>query len=221
MRRTLLSLLLLLVTLTVHAETRYVSDELEIDMRSGASTQHRILRMLSSGTSLEVLEDDKDTGYTRVRTSSGAEGWILSRYLQSNTPASQRVAGAEKKLAELELQSRQRMAKLSESDKEFINVTEELTRLKDENLTLTKQLADIQRTASSALAIDAENQELKNTLMQMERGQQTLRQENVALHDRTTRDWFMIGAGVLVAGILLGLLLPRIRLRKRSSWGSL
>ena len=221
MIRTLLSVLLLSITLNAQAETRYVSDELEIDMRSGTSNQHRILRMLPSGTALEVLEDDKASGYSRVQTSSGAEGWILSRYLQTSVPASKRLAETEKKLAELELQSRQRMAKLSESDKEFIGVTEELTRLKDENLKLTKQLADIQRTASSALAIDAENQELKNTLMQLERGQETLRQENAARHDRTTRDWFMIGAGVLVAGILLGLILPRIRLRKRSSWGSL
>jgi len=219
--RTLLSVLLLSITLNAQAETRYVSDELEIDMRSGTSNQHRILRMLPSGTALEVLEDDKASGYSRVQTSSGAEGWILSRYLQTSTPASKRLAETEKKLAELELQSRQRMAKLSESDKEFIGVTEELTRLKDENLKLTKQVADIQRTASSALAIDAENQELKNTLMQLERGQETLRQENAALHDRTTRDRFMIGAGVLVAGILLGLILPRIRLRKRSSWDSL
>ena len=221
MIRTLLSVMLLGITLTAQAETRYVSDELEIDMRSGTSNQHRILRMLPSGTALEILGDDKETGYSQVRTTSGAEGWILSRYLQTAAPASQRLAETEKKLAELELQSRQRMAKLSESDKEFINVTEELTRVKDENLKLSKQLADIQRTASSALAIDAENQELKNTLMQMERGQETLRQENVALHDRTARDWFMIGAGVIVVGIILGLILPRIRVRKRSSWGSL
>lgn len=221
MIRTLLSMVLIGITLTAQAETRYVSDELEIDMRSGTSNQHRILRMLPSGTALEILEDDKASGYSRVRTPSGAEGWILSRYLMTAAPASQRLAETEKKLAELELQSRQRMAKLSESDKEFINVTEELTRVKDENLKLAKQLADIQRTASSALAIDSENQELKNTLMQMERGQETLRQENAALHDRTARDWFMIGAGVIIVGIVLGLILPRIRVRKRSSWGSL
>ena len=132
MIRTLLSVLLLSITLNAQAETRYVSDELEIDMRSGTSNQHRILRMLPSGSALEVLEDDKASGYSRVQTSSGAEGWILSRYLQTSAPASKRLAETEKKLAELELQSRQRMAKLSESDKEFIGVTEELTRLKDE-----------------------------------------------------------------------------------------
>lgn len=221
MIRILLTLALLGITLTAQAETRYVTDELEIDLRSGTSLQHRILRMIPSGTELEILERDEASGYTKVRTSSGVEGWILSRYLTNTPTARVRLADTEKKLTELELQSRERMAKLSQSDQEFLKTTEELARIKDENLKLNKQLSDIQRTASSALAIDAENKDLKNRLMQMEREQETLRQENVALHDRTARDWFMIGAGVMIAGIILGLILPRIRVRKRSSWDSL
>lgn len=221
MTRILLMAMLLGITLTAQAETRFVTDELEIDLRSGTSLQHRILRMIPSGTELEILDRDEASGYTKVRTSSGVEGWILSRYLTSSPPARVRLAETEKKLTELEIQSRERMAKLSQSDQEFLKTTEELARLKDENLKLNKQLADIQRTASSALAIDAENKDLKNRLMQTEREQETLRQENMALHDRTARDWFMIGAGVLIVGIILGLIIPRIRVRKRSSWGSL
>ncbi|MFA7387416.1 MAG: TIGR04211 family SH3 domain-containing protein [Thiohalobacteraceae bacterium] len=213
--------LLLGISLTAQAERRFVTDELEVDLRSGTSTQHRILRMLPSGTALETLEVDADSGYTKVRTPGGVDGWILTRFLSRTPSARDRLAETEKKLAELEIQSRQRMAKLSDRDKEFINVSEELTRVKDENLKLSKQLADIQRTASSALAIDAENKEIKNRLMQTEREQETLRQENQALRDRTARDWFMIGAGVIIAGIILGLILPRIRIRKRSSWDSL
>ncbi len=56
------------------AETRYVSDSLEITMRSGKSTSHGITRMLRSGTPVEVLETDKKTGYSHVRTRSGKEG---------------------------------------------------------------------------------------------------------------------------------------------------
>ena len=215
------SALLLCISLSAQAETRFVTDELEVDLRSGTSTQHRILRMLPSGTSLEILSEDENSGYTKVRTATGVEGWILTRFLSRTPSARARLADTEKKLAELEIQSRQRMAKLSDRDKEFLNVSEELSRVKDENLKLSKQLADIQRTASSALAIDAENKDIKNKLMQMERDQETLRQENQALRDRTARDWFMIGAGVVIAGIIIGLILPRIRIRKRSSWDSL
>ncbi|MDX5411306.1 MAG: TIGR04211 family SH3 domain-containing protein [Thauera sp.] len=221
MIRTLLTAMLLGIALTAQAETRYVSDELEIAMRSGTSTQHRILRMVPSGTALQVLQHDEASGYSRVRTPSGAEGWVLTRYLMNTPAARERLAATEKKMAELELQTRERMAKLSDRDREFLNVSQELGQVKDENLKLSKQLADIQRTASSALAIDAENKDLKSRLMQMEREQETLRQENQALRDRTARDWFMIVAGVVVLGIILGLILPRIRVRKRSSWDSL
>ena len=38
---------------------------------------------------------------------------------------------------------------------------------------------------------------------------------------RDQRRWFVTGAGVLLAGLLLGLLLSRLRLRRRSRWGDL
>ena len=50
---------------------------------------------------------------------------------------------------------------------------------------------------------------------------QTLRQERDALQAREARQWFLLGASVLGAGIVLGLVLPRLRWRrKRNDWGS-
>jgi SH3 domain protein len=47
-----------------------------------------------------------------------------------------------------------------------------------------------------------------------------LDEENTSLRDRTNRDWFLAGAGVLFGGILLGLLVPKLRKRKNwSDWG--
>lgn len=42
-----------------------------------------------------------------------------------------------------------------------------------------------------------------------------------ALRTREQRRWFITGAAVLLAGLLLGLLLSRLRLRQRSRWGDL
>ena len=83
-----LALSLVLVT-TAIAETRYVSDRLEIQMRTGKGTQFRILRMLPSGAALEVLKTDKESGYTRVRAPGGVEGWVLSRLLMKGQAARQ------------------------------------------------------------------------------------------------------------------------------------
>ena len=206
---------------TAIAETRYVSDRLEIQMRTGKGTQFRILRMLPSGTALEVLEIDKATGYTRVRAPGGVEGWVLSRLLMKGQAARDKLADAEKKLARLELENRKLNASFDELQKEKGSADQERGRLNKDNRKLSQELEEIRRTASSALAIDAENNELKSRIVAYERQVQTLQQENEGLKDRTARDWFMVGAGVVILGMVIGLIIPRIRWRKKSSWDTL
>jgi SH3 domain protein len=47
-----------------------------------------------------------------------------------------------------------------------------------------------------------------------------LKLKNQRLTDKTEQNWFLIGAGVVIAGIILGLLLPHMRVKKnRSEWG--
>ncbi|HUT41199.1 MAG TPA: TIGR04211 family SH3 domain-containing protein [Gammaproteobacteria bacterium] len=208
----------LLLAGSARAETSYVSDSLEITMRSGKGNSFSITRMLSSGTPLEVLEVDKDAGYTRVRTKSGKEGWVLSRYLMKTAAARDRLASAEKNLAEMELEKRKLETAMAALTGEKNTLAKELEGLSGQNRKVSQDLAEIKRTASSALAIDSENKDLKSRVVSLERDMQTLQQENEGLRDRTARDWFMVGAGVVLIGIIVGLIIPRIRWRKKSSW---
>jgi SH3 domain protein len=215
-----LALVLGLVS-TAMAETLYVSDRLEIQMRTGKGTQFRILRMLPSGTALEILEVDQENGYSRVRTPSGVEGWVLSRFLMQGRAARDRLADAEKKLARLELENRKLSASLEDLQKTKGSIDTEREQLVKENRKLSQELEEIRRAASSALAIDAENKQLKSRIVAYERQAQSLQQENEGLKDRTARDWFMVGAGVVILGMIIGLIIPRIRWRKKSSWDTL
>lgn len=203
------------------AETRYVSDRLEIQMRTGKGTQFKILRMLPSGTALEVLEVDQQNGYSRVRSAGGVEGWVLNRYLMKGKAARDRLAEAEKELARLELENRKLSASVGELKNAKGSIDQERGALSKENRKLSQELEAIRRTASSALAIDAENKDLKSKIVAYERQAQTLKQENEGLKDRTARDWFMVGAGVIILGMIIGLIIPRIRWRKKSSWDTL
>ena len=213
----LVSLLFLLAGNAV-AETRYVSDVLEITMRSGKGTSYGITRMLRSGTAVQVLEVDKKAGYSKVRTSSGKEGWVLSRFLMNGKAARERLAAAEKSLAELELENRKLTTAMSALTDEKKSLQNNLGDLEGESRSISQELAEIKRTASSALAIDSENKDLKSRLVSLERELQTVQQENQSLKDRTARDWFMVGAAVVLLGIIIGLIIPKIRFRKKSSW---
>ncbi|MDT8387746.1 MAG: TIGR04211 family SH3 domain-containing protein [Thiogranum sp.] len=222
-----MKLIILAISLTLAlvggaaAETLYVSDELEIQMRTGKGNQYRILRMLPSGTQLEVLESDKEEGYSKVRAPGGVEGWVLTRFLMQQPAAREKLAAAEKKVARLELENRKLKASFDEAQEARGSTEKERGALDRQNRQLNQELEEIRRTASSALAIDAENKELKSGIVAYERQLQTLQQENTGLKDRTARDWFMVGAGVVLLGMVIGLIIPRIRWRKKSSWDTL
>jgi SH3 domain protein len=200
------------------AETRYISDRLEITMRSGKGTKYGITRMLRSGTPVEVLDIDKASGYSQIRTKSGKEGWVLSRFLMRGRAARDQLTTAEKNLAELELANNKIMANIKTLTQEKKLLEANLSDLDGESRNVSQELAEIKRTASSALALDSENRNLKGRVVSLEREMQTLNQENESLKDRTARDWFMVGAAVILLGIITGLIIPRIRFRKKSSW---
>ena len=200
------------------AETSYISDRLEITMRSGKGTKYGITRMLRSGTQVEVLDTDKSSGYSHVRTNSGKEGWVLSRFLMKGQAARDLLATAEKNLAELELENSRLNTKVAVLTQEKYTLDQNLSALDGETRNVSQELAEIKRTASSALALDSENKSLKGRVVSLERQMQTLHQENENLKDRTARDWFMVGAAVVLLGIIAGLIIPRIRFRKKSAW---
>lgn len=214
----LAALLLALLAQSVAAQTRYVSDEFEITLRTGPSTANQIIRMLESGTQLEMLEQDPDSGYTRVRTLGGTEGWVISRYLMAEPAARDQLADMRQRLETIRNQSGDLGAQLDDLTRAKQEAEARIRTLEAENKQLEAELAEIRRTASNVLGINAENNALREQLSTAEVQIAALQQENGELASRRNRDWFIAGAAVLLAGVLVGIIVPRIRWRKRSRW---
>ncbi len=93
------SLALTTQTLAAVGDVNYISDVLNVPLRSGPSTAHRILhRGLPSGTQLTILATDEEASFTQVRTNGGMEGWVRSQYLIGEPIARVKLATAEKRL---------------------------------------------------------------------------------------------------------------------------
>lgn len=202
-------------------ETYYVDDELVITMRGGKGTEYQIIRTLNSGTKLEVLEIDKETGYSLARTASGTEGWVLTRYLTQTPIAKQRLATAEKKLAGLEDKVAKLTAQLEQTRAARDTLDQSSTQLAEKTQKLQQELEHIREISSNAIALDQNNKELREKLIRLETDLQAMEQQNAVLKDRSARDWFITGTGVTILGIIIGLILPRVRIQRKSKWSEL
>ncbi len=219
--RTVLFLFLALMGVQAFPETRYVSDQLEITLRSGESVRHRILRMLRSGTPVEVLSVNQDTGYARVRTQDGTTGYVLERLLIDEPVARERIAELEAQLQELRQTPDQLAAKLTALQERYDRLQVDQQQLQEEKRRLEEELAAIRQASADVLRITQERTELRQRVVQLSREVAELQQANNDLQNQVTQRWFLIGAGVLAGGIFLGLLLPHLRFRRHRSWRSL
>ncbi|MEK7779239.1 MAG: TIGR04211 family SH3 domain-containing protein [Pseudomonadota bacterium] len=209
-------LLGLLLTTSVFAETRYVSDQLEVTLRRGPTLSHAILRMLKSGTPVEVLEVDKESGHTRVKTNNGQEGWILTRYLSAEPTARVQLEQLLKSMNQKEDANISVVEQLKTIRNEHETAKRLITQLESENKKLTEQLSSLKATATNVLNIEAENKNFRHKLADTEEQLNILQNESSEIEARKNRDWFITGALVLFGGLILGLILPRFA-RKRSS----
>ena len=215
----LLVLSLLSPLLSNAGASRYVSDELEITMRSGQGVKFGIRKMLTSGAKLEVLETDP-AGYSKVRTDQGVEGWVLSRYLSNTPSARDRIAASEQQVVNLQLDVAKYKEELNNLTARNSDADGENMSLKETAQRLSTELDDLRKTASNAVGLDNENRQLKEKLQQVDHDMQLLIIENSALKDNDAKSWFLIGAAVLFGGLLLGLILPRLRFQKKDSWNN-
>lgn len=208
----------LLATSAAVAAPAWVSDQFEITLRSGPSTSNAIQLMLDSGLRLEVLERDADSGYSRVRTPGGTEGWVLSRYLMSEPSAREQLETLTSQLTSATSRGSSLDAQMKAVKAEYDSANRQIAKLEREKAAVEKELADIKRTAANVLAINSQNQSLMDQLAAAQIRADTLEQENRQLSSQTTRYWFMAGALVLLIGFLLGIWLPRIRWQRPSRY---
>lgn len=222
MRRLPLLLVCLSALAQAQAETRYVTDQCSVPLRKGESVRYKITRMLPSGTMLETIGGKADSGFTQVRTSEGTVGFIATSELQSEPAARDQLSAMAARLAELQQAPDALAARLNALQSEHQDLSTEHERVSRERDRLQQELATLRSASANIVEITNDRADLRNRVADLTRQTADLEQENRDLNLQNNQRWFLIGAGVVGSGVLVGFLLPNLRIRRRkSSWGSL
>ena len=202
------------------AKTVYIRDTLYVPLRAGQSSEHRILHKgIPSGTELELLEVNEETGFSQVRTATGMQGWIQNQYLIKTPIAKVRLAVAEEELASLNQQHKQTLATVRTLENEAAITISDTTNLTAENSQLKTELAEIKAIAADEIFIHASNAELISEQDTLNLQIDQIAEELDNLKNSSAQDWFLRGAGTIIVGLLIGLLISRrIYVNKASNW---
>ncbi len=193
------------------AESMYVSDKLKVTVRSGPSTEYKILDIAESGQRVEVLETGED--WTLVKLASGKEGYVTTRYL---------VPGPTYAIRFNQLQVKQKA------------LTQQATALLEENTILRaenkKLKSALNGTEKSLKKLDGDYQELKTGSAEFLSLKTKYKKISEQLAGQTQKadkldkalskvelnqyiKWFLAGSGVLLVGFIVGFSARRQRRR--------
>ena len=206
-----------LPNLSLSQEKVYVTDVLLINFRTGPGNDYRIEKRLKSGTELERLEFNEDKLWSKVVAPDGVEGYVLTQYLNEEPTAQLKLGRALSRLAIAE----NRLAQLEEQNKNLTSANQQLndlaTSTKSNSENLSVELKKVKSLSANAIDLDRRHQDLlhKHQMIQTERD--TLRAENENLKSDKSLSYLIYGAGILVLGMIIAVILPYLRIKKRNS----
>ena len=195
------------------ARTMYVTDSFEIMVRTGPSVEHKIIAVIKSNDEVDVLEEQD--GWTKITLNDGSEGYVLTRFLTSETPnlfimktMQSKLVTLEREVKELreakerlEASSGQLRSALSSREQELAGVKGEYEKWKKgaNQYVKVKKRGDVLQSENSKLKMQLKNLEQQNAWLKRWK-------DSVVLAS---------GAGVLLFGWLLGFVTGRIQIRRR------
>lgn len=189
----LAALLLLAPVLASAQKQQYIDDEITVTVRDGPRNDATFLGTVRSGDRVTVLESLGPQSFAKIRTTDGREGWITARFLTDEPAARDAFDGVRRELSQA-----QTLIKSLERD-------------------LAQAQSDLQN-ARPALELAQENDRLRAQIVELERGAEQIEQR--FNEQKARRRTMLTGAGLVVGGTLLGLILPWIgRNSRRRRWG--
>lgn len=218
-----LILLTLLSAPLLAEETVYVSDVLYVPLRSGASIEYRIINAaLKSGTKLARLEQSEDGVWSKVRIGNGpkaVEGWIRNQYVAKEMTSQLKLTLTETKLARSEKQNAEVKSLNKKLKKENSALTRKGNQASQSKSQISRELEALKQLSSSAVELDKNYQELlqKHEVTQTQRD--SLLAENDQLKSDQSLSFLLYGAGILLLGVFLAIILPLLKPKKGySEW---
>jgi SH3 domain protein len=176
---------------TGQAETMYVTDQLFLSLRSAPDPEQPAMELLRSDTKADVLRTEGD--WAEVRLEDGRSGWVMKRFLVEDLPKSLIIEELKGQL----------------KDEDLV-----LERLRQENASLKKQIADRATLEAKEVALKRRMGTLENQIAQQTQRLEMTTRENA---QKRLKGISVTAVMALFVGSMIGYLVGRQKKKQPSS----
>lgn len=200
----------------VPASKQWVSDKLEVPLRSCPSERCRVVKVIKPGYEATMIGVTND-GWALI-INGDTKGYLPKRYLQTTPIASQQLEGAQRQSLEA-MQAQSALKAEMDALKTRAETSEtEVTHLRKENYELKQELDYVKTLSSQTITVNEDNRRLKTENEALRQRNDILEQEAEDVEGKNQRAWVMVGAGILFVGWIIGRF---ARTPRRKSWNDI
>jgi len=208
---TFVLLSLLIFAATSAAETKYVVEDLNITLRTGPGTDRKIIAFPIAGQSLEIITPGEE--YTEVRTASGKEGFVLTRYLTDKEPSHQVLARLEQKHSQLVAKYEELQQKSSQLSGDSQGLSEELAKTRKQLEQLTVEHETLKNESKQFLQLKAKYEKAVKEAAEVSSKADKAEKELQQLYSSEINTGILYGGGLIVLGFITGFIVKRPKRR--------
>ncbi len=191
----------------LRAETVYITDDLLVGLHEEKSIDSAILKVLPTGTALEVIRRDGKS--VNVRDITGVRGWISNRYLISNVPdakGNMDSSTAQKRIRALETENGSLKQQINSDKLKSGALQANLAELKNQ---ISRNGSNQQFTDRIKL-LTGKNAQLEDVIMQLQPGGKITESATGNIY------YLFITSGIaLLIGLLVGIIIMILRNKRR------
>ncbi|MBW1697286.1 MAG: TIGR04211 family SH3 domain-containing protein [Deltaproteobacteria bacterium] len=206
-------ILLMVVSTTALAEQMYVSEIIEITLRTGPGIDHKVIAMVQSGQQLEILKPGNE--WTKVRLPNGKEGYVLSRFLTNKKPSELKLRELQQKYQALQAKADSLLEDYNRQKQQNENLLAELASKEELIAKLSKSYETLRQDSAEFLSLKEKYKKASAQLAELTEKTRKYEETLTTLQKRQIFRWVLTGAGILLVGFLIGM--SSRRQRRRSS----
>jgi SH3 domain protein len=185
------------------AETVYVSEDFEITMRTGPGNERKIISLIQSGKALEILE--KGGEWSMVRTATGKEGWVLSRYITERQPCAMVLERVRQDYDVLAAQCKDIKAQHEELLAQKRVLDQDLSQTLNDRDEINQAYTSLKKEAAEYLKLKKRHQLITAELEAEKTRSAKLDDENMQMKRSRIIQWVLTGGGIMLVGFFIGL----------------